>query len=387
MKRLLICVLALALLAGCAPASVQEPEDGKLHIVATVFPAYDFARAAAGDLADVELLLPPGTESHSYEPTPADILKVQSCDLFLYLGGDSDQWVETILEAAEPTGRTLALIDCVETLEEEHVEGMQEEVGHHHDEDEDDHDHDHLGTVTEIDEHVWTAPANAAAITRQFGEVLAELDSANGERYRANAEKYAEEIDTLDGEFHAFFDSLPDRTMVFGDRFPLRYFAEEFDLRYYAAFPGCSTQTEPSAATIAFLTDKVREEGISTVWYIEFSNHLVADAIAAHKARLVLLAADASERTGKKTRQMAGEKLPVLVLPADKDALGAALGKGSCAVAAVLDGGFAAKLAQMLAQGNPDYAAVAERLNQKEAKRQRRKKEKPRTRKKSWDRG
>ena len=151
---------------------------------------------------------------------------------------------------------------------------------HHHDEDEDDHDHDHLGTVTEIDEHVWTAPANAAAITRQFGEVLAELDSANGERYRANAEKYAEEIDTLDGEFHAFFDSLPDRTIVFGDRFPLRYFAEEFDLRYYAAFPGCSTQTEPSAATIAFLTDKVREEGISTVWYIEFSNHLVADAIA-----------------------------------------------------------------------------------------------------------
>ena len=280
MKKLLICMLALALLAGCAPASVQEPEDGKLHIVATVFPAYDFARAAAGDLADVELLLPPGTESHSYEPTPADILKVQSCDLFLYLGGDSDQWVETILEAAEPTGRTLALIDCVETLEEEHVEGMQEEVGHHHDEDEDDHDHDHLGTVTEIDEHVWTAPANAAAITRRFGEVLAELDSANGERYRANAEKYAEEIDTLDGEFHAFFDSLPDRTIVFGDRFPLRYFAEEFDLRYYAAFPGCSTQTEPSAATIAFLTDKVREEGISTVWYIEFSNHLVADAIA-----------------------------------------------------------------------------------------------------------
>ena len=207
-------------------------------------------------------------------------MKVQSCDLFLYLGGDSDQWVETILEAAEPTGRTLALIDCVETLEEEHVEGMQEEVGHHHDEDEDDHDHDHLGTVTEIDEHVWTAPANAAAITRQFGEVLAELDSANGERYRANAEKYAEEIDTLDGEFHAFIDSLPDRTIVFGDRFPLRYFAEEFDLRYYAAFPGCSTQTEPSAATIAFLTDKVREEGISTVWYIEFSNHLVADAIA-----------------------------------------------------------------------------------------------------------
>ena len=279
MKKLLICMLALALLAGCAPASVQEPEDGKLHIVATVFPAYDFARAAAGDLADVELLLPPGTESHSYEPTPADILKVQSCDLFLYLGGDSDQWVETILEAAEPTGRTLALIDCVETLEEEHVEGMQEEVGHHHDEDEDDHDHDHLGTVTEIDEHVWTAPANAAAITRQFGEVLAELDSANGERYRANAEKYAEEIDTLDGEFHAFFDSLPDRTMVFGDRFPLRYFADAYGLDYYAAYPGCADAAEPSAATVAFLIDKVRAEGIPVVFTIELSNGKLADTI------------------------------------------------------------------------------------------------------------
>lgn len=286
MKKSLILFLMLALLTGCAPSNVQEPEDGKLHIVATVFPAYDFARAAAGDLAEVELLLPPGTESHSYEPTPADILKVQKCDLFLYLGGESDQWVETILEAAEPQGRTLAMIDCVDTLEEEHVEGMQEEAGHSH-EDHDDHDddghdgdHDHLGTVTEIDEHVWTAPANAAALTRRFGEELAALDSAHADQYRANAEAYAQEIDALDGKFHDFFDSLPDRTIVFGDRFPLRYFAKEFGLNYYAAFPGCSTQTEPSAATIAFLTDKVESEHISTVWYIEFSNHLVADAIA-----------------------------------------------------------------------------------------------------------
>lgn len=286
MKKLLPIILALGLLAGCAPQTAPaETEDGKLHIVATVFPAYDFARAVAGDLAEVELLLPPGTESHSYEPTPADILAVQGCDLFLYLGGESDAWVETILGAAEPTGVTLAMIDCVETLEEEHVEGMQAEVGHHHDHDEDCHEeHDHedngLGGVTEIDEHVWTAPANAAAITRQFGETLAALDSAHGTEYRANAEAYAAEIDALDGAFHAFFDMLDDRTIVFGDRFPLRYFAEEFELNYYAAFPGCSTQTEPSAATVAFLTDKVKAEQISTVWYIEFSNHLVADAIA-----------------------------------------------------------------------------------------------------------
>ena len=150
MKKIWMILLTLALLTGCGAPAAPKPADGKLHIVATVFPAYDFARAAAGDLADVELLLPPGTESHSYEPTPADILRVQNCDLFLYLGGESDSWVETILDAAEPTGQTLAMIDCVETLEEEHTEGMQEEAGHHHEEhgdhdNHDDHDdHDHL---------------------------------------------------------------------------------------------------------------------------------------------------------------------------------------------------------------------------------------------------
>ena len=286
MKKILMILLTLTLLTGCGPSVTPEPqEDGKLHIVATVFPAYDFARAAAGDLAEVELLLPPGTESHSYEPTPADILKVQNCDLFLYLGGESDSWVETILDAMEPKGRTLTMVDCVDTLEEEHVEGMQEEAGHHHEAHEEESgeahgEHSHLGDVTEIDEHVWTSPANAAVLTRRFGEELALLDGSHAEQYRTAAEAYAREIDRLDQDFHVFFDGLDDRTIVFGDRFPLRYFAEEYGLNYYAAFPGCSTQTEPSAATVAFLTDKVKAEHISTVWYIEFSNHLVADAIA-----------------------------------------------------------------------------------------------------------
>lgn len=268
---MLLCAL---LLTGCAPAGREAADPEKLQIVATIFPAYDFARAAAGDLAEVTLLLPPGAESHSYEPTPADILAVRDCDLFVYLGGESDQWVETILDSIDPQGQTLRMVDCAELLEEETREGMQ--TGHHHDHE--DHDGHGLGGVVDMDEHVWTAPRNAAAITRTVGEALAALDEEPA--YRTNAEGYAARLEELDGKFAAFFDGLDRRTMVFGDRFPLRYFAEAYDLDYYAAFPGCGAQTEPSAATVAFLTEKVRTEKLGTVWYIEFSNHLVADGIA-----------------------------------------------------------------------------------------------------------
>lgn len=276
MKRIFPLLCALLLLAACGPA--LPPEDsGRLQIVAAVFPAYDFARAAAGELADVTLLLPPGAESHSYEPTPADILRVQRCDLFLYLGGESDAWVDTILSAIEPKGETLRMIDCVDLLEEETVEGMQ--GGHDHDHDHEE-GHDHLGKVVGMDEHVWTAPRNAAAVTRTIGERLAALDPAHAGEYAANAEAYASELEALDQDFAAFFEERTDRAIVFGDRFPLLYFAEAYGLDYYAAFPGCGSQTEPSAATVAFLTNKVREEGLPAVWYIEFSNHLVADSIA-----------------------------------------------------------------------------------------------------------
>lgn len=266
MALLLCCLLALT---GCGARETQEAEDGRLQIVTTVFPAYDFARAAAGELADVRLLLPPGTESHSYEPTPADILAVQECDLFIYLGGESDAWVETILAAADRQGTDLRMLDCVDLLEEETTEGMETE------------EHDHgPGDVVEMDEHVWTSPKNAAAITRAVGAALGQVDPAHGEDFTAGAEDYAGELEALDREFADFFTSRPDGVLVFGDRFPLRYFAAEYGVEYYAAFPGCSTQTEPSAATVAFLTELVRDREVSTVWYIEFSNHLVADSIA-----------------------------------------------------------------------------------------------------------
>jgi len=284
-KQIGILLLAvLLMLTGCAPAAAEpEKGDGPLKIVATVFPAYDFARAAAGDRAEVRLLLPPGAESHSYEPTPADILAVQECDLFLSIGGESEAWVDTILDAVRPGNATLRMMDCVELLDEEIVEGMETEPGHEHgNEHGDDHDHGagHLGEVVEKDEHVWTSPRNAAKIVHAVAEKLAEIDAEHAAQYLADGEAYEEKILALDREFEEFFAGSERETIVFGDRFPLRYFADRYDLDYAAAFPGCGTQTEPSAATVAYLTDRVIREGISTVWYIEFSNHLVADSIA-----------------------------------------------------------------------------------------------------------
>lgn len=262
MKKLFAILLPLLLLTACGQAPA---ETSGISVVTTDFPAYDFARAVCGDWAEVSLLLPPGAESHSYEPTPADILAVQECDLFLYLGGESDAWVDTILNAVEPKGVQLRMVDCVTLLEEESVNGAENHGA---------------GAVREMDEHVWTDPANARAITEAIGRTMEHVDATHAEMYAANTADYVAEISAVDQEFREFFAGIQRPMMLFGDRFPLRYFAEAYGVEYYAAFPGCSTQTEPSAATIAFLTDKAGEEHVSTIYYIEFSNHLVADSIA-----------------------------------------------------------------------------------------------------------
>ena len=285
---------AVIFFAGCgkaAPAPEPESGEGTLQIVATIFPGYDTARQIAGDRAEVSMLLKPGEEIHSYEPTPMDIRKIRDCDLFIYTGGENDVWVERILDAmGEERPQTLRMVDTVETYEEELTEGMQAERGEEHDHgeeagehdrEEDEHgEHDHEEETGEIDEHVWTSPLNLILISQAVAEELRRLDPEGAEIYQDRAREYEKELLALDADIRAIVEGGARRVLVFGDRFPFRYFAQEYGLDYYAAFPGCSSESEPGAATIAFLIDKVRDEGIPVVFSIEFSSGNLARAIA-----------------------------------------------------------------------------------------------------------
>lgn len=291
MKKIIGAILVFALLttglSGCGKSTdtiIREEsgnEDRKLQVVSTIFPGYDFVRAIAGDHVQVKMLLPPGAESHSFDPTAQDIMSIQDCDLFLCVGGESETWVNTLLNSIDTSGVTmLSMMDVVETVEEEIREGMQEEAkplaaGQNQEQEAN-------GTNAEekeYDEHVWTSPQNAMRITQAILTELCRLDPANAADYQANAESYLQELNALDAAFRQVVQSGERRTLIFGDRFPFRYFADEYGLDYYAAFPGCSSQTEASAKTIAFLMRKVKEEKIPVVFYIESSNGKMAEAI------------------------------------------------------------------------------------------------------------
>ena len=269
MKRLLVLIVAAALaLSLCACGEREtEGEDGRLRIVTTVFPAYDFARQVAGDQAKVTLLVPPGAETHSFEPTAQDMRRIQSCDLLICNGGESEAWLETLLAGQETEIPSLVMLECVDALEEERKEGMQET--------EEEGEEDEI----EYDEHVWTSPVNAQRICRAIAEALAARDEENREVYQANCNAYCEKLMELDAAFRAVVEQGSHRTLIFADRFPVRYFVEEYGLDYFAAFPGCAEDTEPAAGTVAFLIDRVREEQIPAVFYIEFSNEKMADVI------------------------------------------------------------------------------------------------------------
>ena len=287
MKRILTLFLTLALilsLAACA-APGEKADDGKIQIVATLFPYYDFARAIAGGRADVTLLLSPGREAHSFEPTPLDAVTISEADVFLYNGGEGEYWVEEMLDAAgEHIAVKARMMDYVDALGEEFSEGMQGADAHDHDHDHGDHDHEsgeaHDSDEIEYDEHIWTSPKNAAILCRAVCDAICTADPANEDFYRANCDDYCAQIEALDARFADLCESAPRKLLVFADRFPMLYFCREFGLDYRAAFHGCSGDTEPSLATIKFLIDKVENENIPVVYTIDFGTKKVAAVVS-----------------------------------------------------------------------------------------------------------
>lgn len=270
MKKIISLLAALALLLAAVPAMAEAAPA--LNVVATIYPQYDFVRAVAGDTGAVHLtmLLRPGAEMHAYEPTPQDIIAIQNADLFIYVGGESDVWVDEILSSMPDSRvKALKLTDMVPTLDEELVEGMQAEAPAAGD-----------AAEVELDEHVWTAPLNAAAMVQGIAAEMAALDPAHADAFAANAAAYVEKLTALDAAFRDVVKNAKRTELIFGDRFAMRYFTHAYGLTYYAAFPGCSGETEPSAQTVAFLLNKVRDDQVPVVLYPELSTHKVADVIS-----------------------------------------------------------------------------------------------------------
>lgn len=284
----------------------EKFEQKKYSVVSTSFPGYDFARAVTKNTnISTKMLVKPGAETHTYEPTPQDIIDIKNADMFIYVGGDSDTWVEKILKDVD-TKKThvVKLVDLVSTVEEEIVEGMEDEnehdhghADHDHDHDHDhdydhkhDHDHDHESHAhkhdhdeeeegPEIDEHVWTSPKKAMEIVKKIANVASEIDADEKTKINDNAEKYVAEIAQVDKDLHQAIDGKISEIVV-ADRFPFRYFADEFGLKYAAAFSGCSEQTEASAKTISFLINEVKQDKVKKIYKIELSNGKIAETVS-----------------------------------------------------------------------------------------------------------
>ncbi|MBQ7793768.1 MAG: zinc ABC transporter substrate-binding protein [Clostridia bacterium] len=257
--RILLCILLTfaMMLSGCSRQA--DTDSDMLSVVCTSFPSYDFAKNIAGEKAEVKLLVPVGTDTQSYDPTPTDMIAIDNADLFVAGGGESDEWARELLATLDNgPDTTLYMTELVPTI-------SIEDDGHGH----------------HIDEHIWTSPVNAVEISRAIADTLSAANVENAEYYAANFENYAEKISVLDGLFRDAVSSGVRNTVVFGDRFPFLYLAEEYGLDYAAAFSGCSELTEPAAKTVSELIEKVRSENIPVVFYVEFSNGKICDAICA----------------------------------------------------------------------------------------------------------
>ena len=275
--------LTVGLLAGCGNGKENGKDTGaavsadneKISIVCTIFPEYDWAKEVLGELGDnceLTLLLDNGVDLHNYQPTAEDIAKIATCDLFIYVGGESDGWVGDAL--SEATNKDMQVINLVETLgtsvkEEEIVEGMEAEEEEEGEEEE----------GTEYDEHVWLSLKNAQIFVSAITDSLKMLDAQNADTYQANCDSYVEKLGALDKEYSAAVSVGTKNTLLFGDRFPFRYLVDDYGLNYYAAFVGCSAETEAAFETIVFLSGKVDELDLSHVMVIESSDQKIAQTI------------------------------------------------------------------------------------------------------------
>ena len=279
MKRSIKIIIALivtlvASLGMIAFLTHKNAEDKKFSIVTTNFPAYDFARAVASDQAQIKILLKPGVDMHSYEPSPEDIIDIENCSLFIYTGGESDEWVEGILENTHNIN-TLRMMDAVKPVKEEIVEGMESE-----EEDKEE---------VEYDEHVWTSLRNAQLIIDAIQNKLSEIYPDERASFTQNSANYKTRLADLDQKFQSIVNNSSRRTLVFGDRFPLRYFVDDYNLKYFAAFPGCSEQNEASSKTISYLVNKIKTEEIPVVLKIELTSDDIAQTIANETGAKVLV--------------------------------------------------------------------------------------------------
>ena len=277
-----LCLLMiLGMLAGCGTSNTNNGD--KLSIVTTIFPEYDWVKQILGDKADqadVTILLDNGVDLHSYQPTADDIIKISTCDMFIYVGGESDEWAEDVLK--EATNNDMVIINLLEALgddvkEEEVKEGMQED-DHEHGDEHGDEDHDHE-EETEYDEHVWLSLKNAAELCSCISSKLCEIDPDNKDAYKANTDAYIAKLNALDKQYKDAVGSAGTKTLLFGDRFPFRYLTDDYGLDYYAAFVGCSAESEASFETIMFLANKVDELGLKAIIQIESADGKIARTI------------------------------------------------------------------------------------------------------------
>ncbi len=281
MKKLLIILLCTALvLCGCTDKNITDvADDGKLDIIATIFPPYDFVRSIGGDKVNLTMLIPPGTESHTYEPSPGDIISIEQCDIFIYAGGTGDVWVENIIDSIHSDTVFISLMDIVSPLTEQYTDGMQA-APHEHRTHNKNCDHNHEEIMPEYDEHVWTSPINADIICRHLTDTMCSIDPENSEYYNHNYSSYSQSLKKLDSNVRYTLDTAKRNTIIFADRFPIRYFTEEYGIEYFAAFPGCAAEVEPAPATLMFLIDKVQSDNIPAVFYRELSNRKVAQIVS-----------------------------------------------------------------------------------------------------------